>query len=118
MAGRNGAGVEERLQRVSLYEPSLDLSVETDAGEPAGYALFWADPMTGVGMLEPMRVEDAHQRRGLARAMLTEGLERLALRGSVRLKVGFDGPAGEALYLGAGFVVDNMVRSHVRAAGR
>lgn len=114
MAARNGPGVEARLRQVSLYDPTLDLSVETHAGERAGYALFWADPVTGVGMLEPMRVEDAHQRRGLARALLTEGLERLAHRGSVRLKVGFDGPAGRALYVDSGFVIDGIVRAYLR----
>lgn len=114
MAARNGDQVEQRLRQVSLYDPTLDLAVETEEGEIAGYALFWFDAVTGVGMLEPMRVEDAHQRHGLARALLTEGLDRLADKGTERLKVGFDGPAGEHLYLGAGFVVDAMIRSHVR----
>jgi GNAT superfamily N-acetyltransferase len=93
----------------ALYDPSLDLCVRTADGTAAGYALYWLDPVTGVGMLEPMRVEDAHQRRGLGRALLTEGLRRLADRGAERLKVGFDGEAGRALYLGAGFVLDSMV---------
>jgi hypothetical protein len=42
----------------------------------AGYALFWFDPVTRVGLLEPMRVEDGYQRRGLARMLLTNGLDR------------------------------------------
>jgi ribosomal protein S18 acetylase RimI-like enzyme len=61
-----------------------------------------------------MRVEDDHQRRGLARALLTEGLERLAGRGATRLKVGFDGEAGRALYLGAGFVLSSTDTSYRR----
>lgn len=105
MQARNGEHVEARLQQASLYDPTLDLSVRTDDGTVTGYALFWFDPVTRVGLLEPMRVEDDHQRRGLARALLTEGLERLARRGATRLKVGFDGDAGRALYLGAGFVL-------------
>ena len=111
MAARNGEQVEARLQMTTLYDPTLDLSVETVDGEPAGYALFWLDPVTGVGQLEPMRVFDDHQRRGLARALLTEGLDRLATRGARRLVVGFDGPAGEALYLGAGFSVTATLRA-------
>jgi predicted N-acetyltransferase YhbS len=80
MRRRSGEGVEARLRQVSLYDPALDLAVEAADGQAAGYALFWFDPVTEVGLVEPMRVEDAYQRRGLARAMLTAGLNRLAKR--------------------------------------
>ena len=59
-----------------------------------------------------MRVEDAYQRRGLARAMLTAGLERLAERGARRMKVGYATDAARALYLGTGFGVSCTTRSH------
>ena len=114
MRPRNGDAVEQRLQETSLYDATLDLSIETDAGAPAGYALFWHEPSTGIGQLEPMRVLDEHQRRGLGRCLLTEGLDRLAARGARRLKVGFDGPAGRALYTGAGFVIDSWATSYRR----
>ena len=81
MRRRSGDGVEARLRQCSLYDPALDLAVEAADGQAAGYALFWFDPVTEVGLVEPMRVEDAYQRRGLARAMLTAGLDRLAKRG-------------------------------------
>jgi GNAT superfamily N-acetyltransferase len=103
MRGRNGDAVEERLRRCSLYDPWLDLSVETDDGELAGYSLYWFDPVTKVGLLEPMRVEDAFQRRGLARAMIAAGTERLACRGAERLKVGYEHERARALYTGAGY---------------
>lgn len=103
MADRNGDGVAERLEHCSLYDPELDLSVETADGEMAGYALFWADPVTKVGLVEPVRVEDPFHRRGLARAMLTAGLTRLAARGAHRVKVSYETPAAEALYTGVGF---------------
>ena len=115
MRRRNGDGVEERLRQCSLYDPELDLAVVTDGGEAAGYALFWFDPVTKVGLLEPMRVEDAFQRRGLARALLTEGLDRLAARGSERLKVGFATDAARALYTGAGFRVEATCTSFRRS---
>jgi ribosomal protein S18 acetylase RimI-like enzyme len=102
---RNGEAVEIRLQQCSLYDPELDLAVETAEGDVAGYALFWFDPVTEVGLVEPMRVEDAYQRRGLARALLTEGLARLAARGARRLKVSYGTEAARALYTGAGFRV-------------
>jgi GNAT superfamily N-acetyltransferase len=103
MQRRNGEGVEARLRQCSLYDPALDLCVQTEDGVVAGYSLYWFDPVTEVGLLEPMRVEDAYQRRGLARAMLTGGLERLAQRGARRLKVNYGSDAGRRLYVGAGF---------------
>jgi ribosomal protein S18 acetylase RimI-like enzyme len=112
MRHRNGEQVEARLRQCSLYDPALDLAAETADGEVAGYALFWFDPMTQVGMLEPMRVEDEYQRRGLARAMLTVGLDRLASRGARRLKVSYATAAARSLYVGAGFRVTSTSTSY------
>jgi predicted N-acetyltransferase YhbS len=118
MRRRSGEDVEARLRQCSLYDPELDLAVQADDGDTAGYALFWFDPVTKVGLVEPMRVEDAYQRRGLARAMLTAGLDRLANRGASRLKVGYATDAARALYVGAGFRVTSTSRSHRRAQPR
>jgi ribosomal protein S18 acetylase RimI-like enzyme len=112
MRRRSGDNVEARLTQCSLYDPGLDLAVETADGQIAGYALFWFDPVTEVGLVEPMRVEDAYQRRGLARAMLAAGLDRLAKRGARRLKVGYATDVARALYVGAGFRVTSTTRSY------
>ena len=116
MITRNGAEVEPRLRQCSLYDPDLDLAVRGPAGDVAGYALFWPDRRTGVGLVEPMRVEDRHAGRGAAGALLRAGLERLAARGCTRLKVSHavgNLPA-ERLYHGAGFRTDRRVRVLVR----
>jgi GNAT superfamily N-acetyltransferase len=104
MVKRNGAEVEARLRDCSLYDPELDLALRKD-GEVVGYAMFWADPRTGVGLVEPMRVEDGHSGRGLAGTLLRAGLDRLAERGCDRLKVSHDvgNPAAGRAYAGAGF---------------
>jgi predicted N-acetyltransferase YhbS len=112
MRRRNGEDVEARLRQCSLYDPALDLAVETAGGQVAGYALFWFDPVTEVGLVEPMRVEDEYQRRGLARAMLTVGVDRLARRGANRIKVGYATDAARALYLGTGFRVTSTSTSY------
>jgi ribosomal protein S18 acetylase RimI-like enzyme len=114
MRQRNGDEVEARLRQCSLYDPALDLAVGTADGEVAGYSLYWFDPVTEVGLVEPMRVEDAYQRRGLARAMLTEGVDRLAKRGARRLKVGYATDAARALYVGAGFRVTTIDTTYRR----
>jgi len=112
MRRRSGEEVEARLRQCSLYDPGLDIAVEAADGQAAGYALFWFDPVTEVGLVEPMRVEDAYQRRGLARAMLTAGLDRLAKHGARRLKVGYATDVARGLYVGAGFRVTSTSRSY------
>jgi predicted N-acetyltransferase YhbS len=113
MVHRNGPEVGARLGQVSLYDPTLDLAIRTSSGEVAGYALFWFDPVTRVGMLEPMRVEDAWQRRGLATALILDGLARLAARGASRFKVSFETEPAKALYTGLGFEVVTTDRAWV-----
>lgn len=103
MRERNGEQVEERLQQCSLYDPTLDLAVLTKDDEIAGRALFWNDPVTGVGMLEPLRTEDRFRRLGVARALVTSGCDRAAARGATRLKVGFADEVARGLYTSVGF---------------
>lgn len=103
MQHRNGTEVAQRLAECTLYDPALDLAIETTEGRVAAYSLYWFDPITKVGLVEPVRVEDDFQRRGLARAMLTVGIERLASRGAKRIKVSYSTKAAGALYQSAGF---------------
>jgi RimJ/RimL family protein N-acetyltransferase len=79
--------------------------------------LFWYDPETATGLVEPLRTEDDHQRRGLARHILTTGIDLLAEAGAKRVKICYepDNPASERLYLSAGFEPD---RQTVVFAGR
>jgi GNAT superfamily N-acetyltransferase len=99
LAPRNGGDVAGRLQRCSLYQPELDLSVRAPDGSVAGYAVFWADPVTKVGLVEPMRTEQPFQGLGVASHLLAAGLDGLARRGCSRFKVSSD----IGLYLRAGF---------------
>ncbi len=108
MIDRSGPAVETRLRETSLYRPDLDLAVLDRRDTVAAYGLFWYDPETATGLVEPMRTEDAHHRRGLARYVLTAGIDRLAAAGAVRVKICFrpDNPASRGLYLGVGFEPD------------
>jgi GNAT superfamily N-acetyltransferase len=118
MTKRNGAEVEARLRLCSLYDPELDVAVRAPDGQIAAYAMFWADARTGVGLVEPMRVEDEHSGRGVAAGLLRAGLDRLAGRGCRRLKVSHD-PDNEParrLYHGAGFTAQMRVPTLVRPA--
>jgi predicted N-acetyltransferase YhbS len=105
MISRNGPQVAERLAATPLYRPELDLCMRDGRGAAAAYGLFWFDPVTAIGHVEPMRTEDAHQGKGLARCLLAEGLERLAALGARRVKVNHElsNPAATQLFRGAGF---------------
>ena len=105
MIKRNGPDVEARLRQTSLYRPDLDLLILDRDDNHAASGLFWYDPETATGLVEPMRTEDDHQRRGLARHVLTTGIDLLAEAGAVRIKICFepDNPASRGLYLSVGF---------------
>lgn len=115
--GRNHPDVEARLQQMSLYRPDLDLAVVAPDGSVAAYALFWYDATTATGLIEPVRTEDGHQRRGLSRHVLTAGLDRLARAGAQRVKICYqpDNPASGPLYRSLGFQPD---RTTVLYTGR
>lgn len=102
---RNHTDVEPRLRQTSLYRPDLDLVVFDSRDNVAAYGLFWFDPETATGLVEPMRTEDEHQQRGLARHVLTSGIDLLAEAGAERIKIVFDpnNPAASHLYLNVGF---------------
>ncbi len=104
-AQRNGPEVESRLRQTSLYRPDLDLFVVDDEGRVAAYGLFWNDPATGVGLVEPIGTEPPHRGKGLARHVVATGVHKLLAAGSQRTKVSYesDNAAAVALYLGAGF---------------
>ena len=109
-AERNHPDPEERLRQTSLYRPDLDLVVHDRDDAVAAYGLFWHDPTSATGLVEPMRTEDHHQRRGLARHVLTAGLHRLVEAGAERIKICFEptNAASSHLYLDAGFVPDRQ----------
>ncbi len=102
---RNHTDIEPRLRQTSLYRPDLDLVVHDSHDSVAAYGLFWYDPETATALVEPMRTEDDHQRRGLARHVLTAGIDLLAKAGAARIKICFepDNPASSHLYLSVGF---------------
>ncbi len=107
---RNHPDPEPRLRQTSLYRPDLDLVVHDSCDSVAAYGLFWYDPETATGLVEPMRTEDDHQRRGLARHILTTGIDLLADAGAERIKICFepDNPASGSLYLSVGFEPDRQ----------
>ena len=88
------------LQRAPDYRPELDLVLQAPEGEYASFCIGWWDQVNRIGILEPVGTHPDYRRRGLARAVVTEAVRRLAELGAERVWVG----AGLPFYESMGFV--------------
>jgi ribosomal protein S18 acetylase RimI-like enzyme len=95
----------ERLLTLPHYRFEDDLVVGAPDGDLAAFAMAWWDPDARVGEFEPVGTHPAHQRRGIARALLSWGLHRYARRGAGIVQVYSEATnaASEALYGAVGF---------------
>jgi mycothiol synthase len=91
------------LQRAPLYRRDLDLIAVASSGEIAGFCTIWLDDVTRSAYYEPVGVVPEHQRRGLGKALMLEGLCRLQRLGTLMAFVGSYEPAAHALYASSGF---------------
>jgi mycothiol synthase len=91
-------------QRAPTYRPDLDLVVVAPGGTFAAFTIVWFDEVNGYGVFEPVGTHPAHRRRGLAMAVMAEGLRRLrALGGTVAYVGAGTGSAANRLYESMGF---------------
>ena len=90
------------VQRAPLYRRDLDLVAVAADGELAAFCTAWFDDVTRTGAFEPVGTVPAHQRRGLGKALLTEGLRRLRRLGATQAIVSSFEPAAHALYASVG----------------
>lgn len=97
------------VQRCPLYRRDLDLVAVAPGGELVAFATVWYDDVTRSGYFEPVGTSPDHRRKGLGKAILTEGLLRLQrLDASYATVAGYSEPAlslyrsvmqsGESLY--------------------
>jgi len=95
--GYSGPAWYHDIQRCPLYRRDLDL-VAAASDDIAAFSTFWFDDVTRTVLLEPMATVPEHQRKGLARALISEGLRRAQRLGAVRAFVGGYEPGPDALY--------------------
>ncbi len=91
------------VQAAPLYRRDLDLVAVAPDGELAAFSTVWFDDVTRTAAFEPVGTHPAHQRRGLGKAIMAEGLRRVARLGATLSAVGSYSEAAGALYASAGF---------------
>jgi len=91
------------VQRAPLYRRDLDLVAVAPDGELAAFCTLWFDDATRTAAFEPVGTHPAHQRRGLGKALMAEGLRRVRDLGATLCTVGSYSVAAGALYASLGF---------------
>jgi mycothiol synthase len=95
---RNDPTWYRNIQSAPLYRRDLDLVSIAPDGSIAGFCTIWFDDMTRSAYFEPVATVSTHQRRGLGKATMMEGLRRLQQMGATTAFVnGYESPAN-ALY--------------------
>jgi mycothiol synthase len=91
------------VQRAPLYSRDLDLVVVAPNGDHAAFCTIWFDDVTRTAAFEPVGTHPDHQRRGLGKAIMTEGLRRIQKIGATLAAVGSYSEAAGVLYASVGF---------------
>jgi mycothiol synthase len=91
------------IQRTPLYRRDLDLVAVAPGGEFASFCTAWFDDVTRTGAFEPVGTAPEHQRLGIGKATMLEGLRRLKALGVTLVYVGSFTPGAHALYESVGF---------------
>jgi mycothiol synthase len=86
------------VQSAPLYRRDLDIVAATPAGEIAAFCTIWYDDVTRSAVCVLVGTAPEHQRRGLGKAVMYEGLRRLKEMGGTRAFANGYDPAANALY--------------------
>ncbi|HZW03788.1 MAG TPA: GNAT family N-acetyltransferase [Anaerolineaceae bacterium] len=95
---RNDVTWYRNIQTAPSYRRDLDLVAVAPDGSIASFCTIWFDDVTRSAYFEPVATVPAHQRHGLGKALLTEGLRRLQRMGCTRAFVGGYSVRANALY--------------------
>ncbi len=95
---RNDPTWYRNIQTAPLYRRDLDLVAVAPDGAIAAFCTIWFDDVTRSAYFEPVATVPAHQRRGLGKAVMAEGLRRLQRMGAATAFVSGYSSRANALY--------------------
>jgi len=88
-----------RVQQAPDYRADLDLVVRGPDSEYLACCIVWYDARNKLGVFEPVCTHAGFRRRGFGRAVIMEGIRRVAALGATRAQVG----SGQPFYTAIGF---------------
>jgi len=94
-----------RVMSAPTYRPDLDIIAVAPDGTYAAYCIVWFDPGSQLGVFEPVGCHADHRQRGLASAVMVEGMRRVRDLGAHTVAVTAHGgtAASNRLYESLGF---------------
>jgi GNAT superfamily N-acetyltransferase len=104
----------KNLQRVPLYRRDLDIVAVAPGGELTAFCTVWFDDVTRTAVFEPVGTHPDHQKRGLGKAVMAEGLCRAERLGATLATVSSYGKAAHALYESMGFTQFDLLEPWIR----
>ncbi|MFL7868156.1 MAG: GNAT family N-acetyltransferase [Anaerolineales bacterium] len=102
------------VQRVPLYRRDLDIVAVAPDGELAAFCTVWFDDVTRTAVFEPVGTHPEHQKRGLGKAVMAEGLRRAERLGATLASVSSYGKAAHALYESMGFTEFDLLEPWIK----
>ena len=90
------------IQKAPLYRRDLDIVAIAPDGSVASFATIWFDDITLTAACEPVATSPAHQKKGLAKACVQEGLRRAKEMGATLGFVGSGEEGAHRCYASAG----------------
>jgi GNAT superfamily N-acetyltransferase len=102
------------VQRVPLYRRDLDIVAVAEDGELAAFCTVWFDDVTRTAVFEPVGTHPEHQKRGLGKAVMSEGLRRAQQLGATLATVSSYSDGAHALYASMGFTEFDLLEPWIR----
>ncbi len=104
----------KNVQRVPLYNRNLDIVAVAPDGELTAFCTVWVDDVTHTAVFEPVGTHPNHQKRGLGKAVMSEGLRRAQRLGATLATVGSYSTGAHALYDSMGFTEFDLLEPWIR----
>jgi mycothiol synthase len=102
------------VQRIPLYNRDLDIVAVAADGELAAFCTVWVDSVTRTAVFEPVGTHPNHQRRGLGKAVMSEGLRRAGALGATLASVSSYSDGAHALYNSMGFTDFDLLEPWIK----